>query len=73
MSVNVELSKSLLVQAKLAAASHRRSIAEQVEHWSRIGRTMEGNPDLPLALIREILIADQEQAISEYALGGGPK
>jgi len=73
MSVNVNLSKSLVVQAKLAGASQRRSIAEQVEHWSRIGRVMEQNPDLPLDLIREILTADQEQAISEYALGEGPK
>ena len=69
MSVNVKLSKSLVVQAKLAAASQRRSVAEQVEHWSRIGRTMEQNPDLPLALIREILTADQEYAISEYEPG----
>ena len=73
MSVNVELSKSLVEQAKLAAASQRRSIAEQVEHWSRIGRTMEQNPDLPLALIREILIADQEQAVTEYTPRAGSK
>jgi len=69
MSVDVELSKSLVVQAKLAGASRSRSVAEQVEHWSRIGRVMEQNPDLPLALIREILTADQEYAISEYESG----
>lgn len=73
MSVHVKLSKSLVVQAKLAAASQRRSVAEQVEHWPRIGRVMEQNPDLPLALIREILIADQEQAIAEYRPGEGSK
>jgi hypothetical protein len=73
MSVNVKLSKSLVEQAKLAAASQRRSIAEQVEHWSRIGRTMEQNPDLPLALIREILTADQEHTISEYQPGAQSK
>jgi hypothetical protein len=73
MSVNVKLSKSLVEQAKLAGASRSRSVAEQVEHWSRIGRTMEQNPDLPLALIREILTADQEHAIFGYEPGAQSK
>jgi hypothetical protein len=69
MSIDIALPESLIERARLAAASQSRSVAEQVEHWSRIGRVMEQNPDLPLALIREILTADQEYAISEYEPG----
>jgi len=36
------------------------SIAKQIEHWARIGRIAEENPDLTYEFIKNILIAQQE-------------
>lgn len=66
MSVNVKLSESLVEQAKRYAHIHHRSLPKQIEYWSRIGKIAEENPDLPYAMIRDILIADQEEVIGEY-------
>lgn len=66
MSVNVKLSENLVDQAKRYALIHHRSLPKQIEYWSRIGKIAEENPDLPYAMIRDILIADQEEIIGEY-------
>jgi hypothetical protein len=66
MSVNVKLPESLVDQAKHYAQIEHRSIPKQIEHWSKIGKIAEENPDLPFALIRDILIADQEEPVGEY-------
>lgn len=66
MSVNVKLSESLVDQAKSYARIQHRSVPKQIEYWSRIGKIAEENPDLPFAMIRDILIADQEEVVGEY-------
>ena len=42
---------------------------KQIEYWSQIGKIATENPDLPFSVIREILIADQEEAVGEYQFG----
>ena len=37
-----------------------RSCAKQIEHWAKIGRIVEENPDLPYNFILGALIAKQE-------------
>lgn len=66
MSVNVKLSDNLVNQAKRYAIVQHRSLPKQIEYWSQIGKIAEENPDLPYAMIRDILIADQEEVIGEY-------
>lgn len=66
MSVNVKLSDNLVDQAKRYALIQHRSLPKQIEYWSQIGKIAEENPDLPYAMIRDILIADQEEVIGEY-------
>ncbi len=66
MSVNVKLSDNLVDQAKRYAIIQHRSLPKQIEYWSQIGKIAEENPDLPYAMIRDILIADQEEVIGEY-------
>ncbi len=66
MSVNVKLSDNLVDQAKRYAIIQHRSVPKQIEYWSQIGKIAEENPDLPYAMIRDILIADQEDVIGEY-------
>ena len=55
-----------------AGAIDNRSVAGQIEHWAKIGKCAEENPDLTYALIREILmgIEELEQGeSSEYDFG----
>jgi hypothetical protein len=37
-----------------------RSVAGQIEHWAKIGRLAEENPDLTYEFIKNVLIAQQE-------------
>jgi hypothetical protein len=67
MSVNVKLPEQLVNLAKQHALIQHRSVPKQIEYWSKIGKIAEENPDLPFAMIREILVADQEEAVAEYA------
>ncbi len=69
MAINVKLSASLVENAKRYAAAEHRSVPKQIEYWSQIGRIAAENPDLPFSVIREILMADQEEAIEEYQFG----
>ena len=66
MSINVKLNESLVEQARRYAAIQHRSVPKQIEYWSRIGKIAEENPDLPFSMIRDILIADQEDPVGEY-------
>jgi len=69
MAVNVKLSDDLVNQAKHYARVEHRSVPKQIEYWSQIGKIAAENPDLPFSVIRDILIADQEEAIGEYEFG----
>lgn len=69
MSINVKLSETLVDQARRYASIEHRSVPKQIEYWSQIGKIAEENPDLPFSMIREIMIADQEEAVGEYQFG----
>jgi len=69
MAVNVKLSDDLVNQAKHYARVEHRSVPKQIEYWSHIGKIAAENPDLPFSVIRDILIADQEEAVGEYQFG----
>jgi len=69
MSINVKLPETLVDQARRYAAVQHRSVPKQIEYWSQIGKIAEENPDLPFSVIRDILIADQEDPVGEYRFG----
>ena len=69
MSVNVKLPETLVDQARRYATIQHRSVPKQIEYWSQIGKIAEENPDLPFSVIRDILIADQEEPVGEYRFG----
>jgi hypothetical protein len=69
MAVNVKLSEDLVNQAKHYARVEHRSVPKQIEYWSQIGKIAAENPDLPFSVIRDILIADQEETVGEYQFG----
>lgn len=66
MSVNVKLSEELVALAKRHGGVNRRSLPKQIEHWSLMGKIAEENPDLPYALIKDILIARAEEGDEPY-------
>jgi hypothetical protein len=68
----VRVSDKLLNEARRFSRLDRRSLAGQIEHWARIGKCAEENPDLTYSLIKEILIGldELEQGKkSEYRFG----
>ena len=60
----VNLSNDLVENAKRYAAAFSRSTPKQIEHWAKIGKIAEENPDLPYEFIQDILLAleDTEEA-----------
>jgi hypothetical protein len=72
MATAVRISEELSDEAKRFGRIDHRSIAGQIEHWARLGKCAEENPDLPYALIKEILIGlDElnEEERAEYKFG----
>jgi len=44
-----------MMQAAKHASVSTRSVSMQIEHWARIGKTADENPDLPYAFIEDAL------------------
>jgi len=56
----VKLSRDTILEAHKYAAVFSRSVSNQIEHWTKIGRIAEENPDLPYNFIKDILISMEE-------------
>ena len=57
MASVVQLSDKIVDSAKKSSKIFSRSIAKQVEHWARVGKIAEENPDLTYESIKEILFS----------------
>jgi hypothetical protein len=60
MVVAIKLSDKLVSDAKLYAKAKHRTPSEQIEHWVRLGKVAEENPDLPINFITDCLIGLEE-------------
>jgi hypothetical protein len=72
MTTAVRVSQELVREAKIYSKIDKRSVTGQIEHWARIGKCAEDNPDLTYSLIRDMLIGlvELEQGeSSEYKFG----
>ena len=72
MATAVRVSEDLVQEARKYSRVDHRSITGQIEHWARIGKCAEENPDLTYDLIKEILIGIEELEhgdLSEYKFG----
>ena len=72
MTNAVRVSEDLVKEAKIFSRIDNRSITGQIEHWARIGKCAEENPDLTYSLIKEILVGLielEEGETSEYQFG----
>lgn len=57
MSISVRVSDDLYKAASTAARAEFRSIPQQIEFWAQLGRAAYDNPDLPIDLVRDILLS----------------
>ena len=72
MATAVRISESLLKDARKYSKIDHRSLTGQIEHWARIGKCAEENPDLTYDLIKDILIGIEElnqNEKEEYTFG----
>ena len=72
MASAVRISENLVREAKLMSSIDNRSVTGQIEHWAKIGKCAEENPNLTYSLIKEILIGIEELnqgEASEYRFG----
>ena len=60
MATAVRISEKLVNDAKKFSRIDHRSLTGQIEHWARMGKCVEENPDLTYSLIKEILIGVEE-------------
>lgn len=57
---SVKLSKRIMGDAQVVSKALNRSVARQIEHWAKIGKIMEENPDSTYEFIKDLLIAREE-------------
>ena len=62
MTTAIKLSDDLVEQARRHGRVYSRSAPKQIEYWSRIGRIVEENPDVPYSFIKDSLLAKEEAA-----------
>ncbi len=68
----VDYTLKLVSEARKYSRIDHRSLTGQVEHWARIGKCAEENPDLTYSFIKELLIGIEELEQgekSEYKFG----
>ncbi|WP_159564750.1 ParD-like family protein [Budvicia diplopodorum] len=69
MATSIRLDDDFVTDVKIYAEASSRSVPKQIEHWAKIGRIAEDNPDLPYSFILETLLAKGEvdnQKVSRY-------
>ena len=72
MATAVRISAELVSEARKYSKVDHRSLTGQIEHWARIGKCAEENPDLTYDLIKENFIGIEELnqgEKSEYQFG----
>ncbi|OON39640.1 hypothetical protein BTJ39_13415 [Izhakiella australiensis] len=60
MAVSIRLDDDFVEDVRVHADAESRSVPKQIEHWAKIGRIVEDNPDLPYSFISETLLAQSE-------------
>jgi len=72
VNIAVSLDQDLIKTAKSYSVVQDRSVPKQIEHWAKIGRIAEDNPDLCYNTIIEILLGLEDKKsnnIEKYKKG----
>ena len=56
----VKHSKEFIELVQPHAKVKHRSLPKQIEHWARLGKALEENPDLPGQFIQDTLLGVEE-------------
>ena len=59
---HIRLSKDLIKLAVADSKSSKHTIAEQIEYYYRLGRFAERYEDLPISMIKSLMISETEKA-----------
>jgi hypothetical protein len=60
MGITVNLDATLVTTARSYSVVESRSVPRQIEHWAKIGRIAEENPELSYSIIRDILLGIED-------------
>ena len=66
MSVPIRIDDELYEEAKKTAAIECRTVPLQITYWAKIGKASLDNPDLPGALIKDILAAKESGELEPF-------
>ena len=72
MGVSVNLDTGLVKAARSYSIVESRSVPKQIEHWAKIGRISEENPDLTYTVIKDMLLGMEDlknDDLDEYRPG----
>lgn len=72
MAHAVRISDDIVTPARVLAKVENRSLGGQIEHWAKIGKIAEENPELNYKMIKDILISLEEARngeTEEYKFG----
>ena len=64
----IRLSDELMEEAVAYAPENSRSVPKQIEHWAKIGKIAEENPDLPYDVIKDALAAKREMESGDVSV-----
>lgn len=67
MGMSVRIGNTLYSKAKAQALEEHRTIVGQIELWATIGRAALDNPELPINVIRDLLLARAEDKTARQA------
>ncbi len=67
MLASIKLSESLIQDAKSASKIAKRTLSEQIEHWARLGKACDENPDLPVYMLQDILVSRVEMNLNKLS------
>ncbi|MEZ8775429.1 TA system antitoxin ParD family protein [Vibrio sp. 10N.247.310.17] len=60
-TASVRIDQDLFDKAAIMAKALNRTTPKQIEHWAKIGKMIEDNPDLPYEFVKQAVIAKAEK------------
>ncbi len=69
---SIRLDQDFVEKAAIMAKALNRTTPKQIEHWAKIGKIMEDNPDLPYEFVRQAIISKAEKdaaKLEDYDFG----
>ena len=67
MLASIKLSELLIQDAKSASKIAKRTLPEQIEHWARLGKACDENPELPVHILQDILASRAEMNLNKLS------